>query len=61
MKGIVPTLLGTALTGATLYRNGEDVLKKGRKKRHMETMIATGILGYGLAHVVLGSIDMLKK
>lgn len=61
MKGIVPTILGTALTGATLYRNGEDVIKKGRKKRHMETMIATGILGYGLAHIVLGSVDMIRK
>lgn len=61
MRGIMPALLGTAITGATIYRNGEDVLKKGRKKRHMETMIASGILGFGIAHVVLGSLNMVKK
>lgn len=61
MKGIMPALLGTALTGATIYRSGDDVLKKGKKKRHMGTLIASGLLGYGIAHVVLGSIDMMRK
>lgn len=61
MKGIIPALVGTALTGATLYRSGEDVYNKGKKKRHMGTMIASGLIGFGLAHVVLGSIDMVKK
>lgn len=61
MKGIVPALLGTALTGATIYTNGQDVMKKGRKKRHMGTMVASGLLGFGLAHVVLGGIDMMRK
>lgn len=61
MKGIMPALLGTALTGATIYRSGDDVFKKGKKKRHMGTMIASGLIGYGLAHVVLGSIDMVRK
>lgn len=58
--GILPTLLGTAVTGATLYMSGEDVMKKGKKKRNVETMVASGLLGFGLAHVVLGSINMFK-
>lgn len=61
MKGIIPALVGTALTGATMYTSGNQVMKKGKKKRHMETMIASGLLGFGIAHVLLGSIDMVKK
>jgi len=61
MKGIMPALLGTAITGATLYRSGEDVMKKGRKKRNMETMVASGLLGIGITSVVLGSMNMVRK
>ncbi|NLL81150.1 MAG: asparagine synthase [Tissierellia bacterium] len=59
--GIIPTLLGTAVTGATLYMNGEDLVKRGKKKRNIESMVATGLLGFGIAHVVLGSINMMKN
>lgn len=61
MKGIMPAVLGTALTGATIYRSGEEVMKKGRKKRHMEPIIASGLLGIGITSVVLGSMNMLRK
>lgn len=59
--GIIPTLLGTAVTGATLYYNGDDLVKRSKRKRNVETMVATGLLGFGLAHVVLGGINMMKK
>ena len=59
--GIIPALLGTAVTGATLYMNGEDIVKKSKRKRNVESMVATGLLGFGIAHVVLGSINMMKK
>lgn len=57
-SGLLPTVLGTAVAGATLYRNGNDVMKLGKSKRHMETLVATGLLGFGLAHIVLGSLDL---
>lgn len=57
-NGMIPTLLGTAVTGATIYMSGQDVMKKSKRKGNIETMVATGILGFGLAHVLLGSIDM---
>ncbi|MDD2446460.1 MAG: asparagine synthase [Tissierellia bacterium] len=59
--GIIPTLLGTAVTGATLYMNGEDIVKRGKRKRNVESMVASGLLGFGVAHLVLGSINMMKK
>ena len=49
-EGIIPTALGTVVTvvGTAL------VTKKITPK------IASGILGFGLAHVVLGSIDLVE-
>ena len=48
--GMIPTVVGTAvtLTGAMM------------KRRDMRPMIAAGIVGFGLAHVVLGTIDMVQ-
>lgn len=47
-EGLVPTVLGTAVTAAGVVL----------KKREVAPMIASGIVGFGLAHVVLGTIDL---
>ena len=60
-QGILPTLLGTAVTGATIYMSGQDIMKRSKRKSNVESMVAAGLLGFGLAHVVLGSIDMFRK
>ena len=59
--GLIPTVLGTAVTGATLYRNGQDIMKRSKRRSNVESMIATGLLGFGIAHVLLGSIDMFRE
>lgn len=56
--GLIPTVLGTAVTGTALAMRGPDVMKRGIKKKEVGTMVATGLLGFGLAHIVLGSIDL---
>ena len=60
-KGLIPTLLGTAVTGATLYTKVPSLTKRKLKRMDTETMVATGILGFGLAHVILGAIDLMRK
>lgn len=56
-EGLIPTLLGTGVTAT-------GVAMKARSMRnHVTTnnwmpMIAAGVIGFGLAHVVLGSIDL---
>ncbi len=49
-EGLIPTILGTIVsgTGATLT------------KKKIAPIIAAGVLGFGLAHVVLGSIDLVE-
>lgn len=49
-EGMIPTVLGAAVTGA-----GATMVKK-----KAATAIGAGILGFGLAHIVLGSIDLVQ-
>jgi len=51
-EGLIPTVLGTAVatTGALMSRNSQS---RGDK-------VAWGIMGFGLAHVVLGAMDMVQ-
>lgn len=49
-EGLIPTVLGAAVTSAGVVM----------KKRDIAPMIAAGIVGYGLAHIVLGSMDLVE-
>ncbi|MFC4323479.1 asparagine synthase [Litchfieldia salsa] len=50
-EGLIPTVLGTAVT-ATGF-----MLKQNRK---IDPMISNTIFGFGLAHIVLGAIDLVE-
>jgi len=54
-EGLIPTMLGTIVTatGATLSKNN-------MKKKNMLPMIEAGVIGFGLAHIVLGAIDLVE-
>lgn len=47
-EGVIPTVLGTAVTatGAALFA--------------ANPVVAAGVAGFGLAHVVLGGIDIVQ-
>jgi len=49
-EGLIPTILGAVVsgTGATMSR------------KKVAPMVAAGIIGFGLAHIVLGSIDLVE-
>ncbi len=50
-EGIIPTALGSAVTAA-----GYAI----KQQRNSNKMIANTIFGFGLAHVVLGVIDLVE-
>ena len=54
-EGLIPTILGTVVTaaGATLSRNN-------MKKKNMLPMLEAAVIGFGLAHIVLGAIDLVE-
>ena len=47
-QGLVPTVIGTAVTAAGLAL--KDTIPKP---------YCSGIVGFGLAHIVLGTVDMI--
>ncbi|MGN7764458.1 asparagine synthase [Paenibacillus sp. 22594] len=48
-EGMIPTVLGTVVTASSAAFLGSRY-----------RMAATGILGFGLAHIVLGAIDLFE-
>ena len=48
-QGLVPTVIGTAVTAAGIAL--KDTIPKP---------YSSGIVGFGLAHIVLGSVDMIS-
>jgi hypothetical protein len=54
-EGVIPTILGAAVTAtaataaATKFRSKDTT-----------AMIAAGVAGFGLAHIVLGAIDLVE-
>lgn len=48
-EGLIPTALGVAVTATGLI-----------SREHIPNELACGIIGFGLAHIVLGSIDLFQ-
>lgn len=48
-EGLIPTVLGTVVSAS-----GATLLKSKYK------FVGVGVLGFGLAHVVLGAIDLVE-
>lgn len=59
-EGLVPTALGTIVTTAGAVMDGMAMKKRHSKKNDLYRMAAAGIVGFGLAHVVLGAIDLVE-
>lgn len=54
-KGIIPVALGTAVTAA-----GLSMLNRRHTEVRSDNPYAWGVAGFGLAHVVLGAIDLIS-
>jgi hypothetical protein len=54
-EGMIPTILGAAVTATA----ATAAATKFRSK-DMTSMVAAGIAGFGLAHIVLGAIDLVE-
>jgi hypothetical protein len=59
-EGIKPLILGTVVTAAGATLRGMDMKKHGMTKRDTKVAIGAGLLGLGLAHIILGSIDLVQ-
>ena len=54
-EGLIPTILGTVVTAASATYSRNNMQKKNALP-----MIEAGVIGFGLAHIVLGAIDLVE-
>lgn len=59
-EGLIPIIAGTAVTFTGAVMRGADMEKRGMNKNDITPMIGAGLVGFGLAHVVLGTIDLVQ-
>jgi len=59
-EGLIPVILGTVVTASGATIRGVDMKKHGMTKRDTKVAIGAGLLGLGLAHIILGSIDLVQ-
>lgn len=59
-QGLIPSALGTAVTAAGIAMRVNDMNKNGMSKREIFPLISAGVIGFGLAHMVLGGIDLYE-
>ena len=58
-EGLIPVILGTAVTATGVALRGVDMKRHGMTKRDTKVAIGAGLLGLGLAHIILGGIDLV--
>jgi len=58
-EGLIPTVLGTCVTAAGAIWDSKELRK--RDKNNIIPMVAAGVVGFGIAHVLLGSIDLMQN
>jgi hypothetical protein len=59
-EGAIPTVLGALVTAGAATMRARDIKKRGMKQKDIVPMIETGLVGFGLAHIVLGAIDLVE-
>ena len=59
-KGLIPTLLETAVLASGTMMRGVDMERHGMHKEDMLPMVGAGLVGFGLAHVILGTKDLTE-
>lgn len=59
-EGVIPTVIGTVVTAGAAVMRANDMRRNKMEKRDIVPMVETAVLGFGLAHVVLGAIDIIE-
>ncbi|MFL0198088.1 asparagine synthase [Clostridium sp. WILCCON 0269] len=60
-NGLITAALGAAVTTGAVALRAADIRNRGMQSRNIIPMVETAALGFGLAHVVLGTIDLLQS
>ncbi|HEY8365317.1 MAG TPA: asparagine synthase [Haloplasmataceae bacterium] len=58
-EGLIPTIIGTGVTAAGIALKVKSMRKNKNIMDELMPMFSAGIIGFGIAHVLLGTIDLL--
>ena len=58
-EGIIPIILGTAVTATGAAMRGIDMRKHGATRHDAAVTLGAGLVGLGAAHIILGAIDLI--
>lgn len=58
-EGLIPVILGTAVTATGAVMRGIDMKRHGMTKHDAMVALGAGIVGLGAAHILLGAIDLI--
>ncbi len=60
-KGLIPVALGTAVTAVGVTLDSSQSKINLCRRNDYTSLLGTFLVGLGVAHILLGSIDMVKK
>ena len=58
-EGVIPILLGTAVTATGAILRGSDTKRRGMNRHDTKVALGAGLVGLGAAHIILGAIDLI--
>ena len=61
IEGLIPTLLGSAVLASGTMMRGMDMKQRGMSKQDIMPLVSAGLVGFGLAHIILGTKDLVDK
>ena len=61
IEGLIPTLLGSAVLASGTMMRGMDMKQRGMSKKDIMPLVSAGLVGFGLAHIILGTQDIVSK
>lgn len=59
--GLIPTVIGSAVTVGAIALRVKDMQNTKLRKKDVVPRVETAVLGFGLAHVVLGAMDLVQN
>jgi hypothetical protein len=60
-EGVIPILLGTAVTATGAVLRGTDMKRRGMSRHDTKVALGAGLVGLGAAHIILGAIDLIGE
>lgn len=60
-KGLIPVALGTIVTATGVALDSKQIKRYKCQRNDYTSMVGTLLIGVGVAHILLGTIDMVKE